>query len=101
MARKINMNKKEVILNKSALDSHLGEYKYKDLWQEMTEVYGVDITYNGFGSMIRGLNTWKLTYAWILAEILHVQIRDIFSLIDVDVEKKLEEKKEWQEKYQK
>lgn len=101
MARRINMNKKEVILNKEALDARLGEYKYKDIWHEMTETYGIDITYNGFGSMIRGLNTWKLTYAWVLAEIIHADIKDIFILVDVDTDKKLEETKEWQKKYQK
>lgn len=101
MGRKINENQKEVILNRNAFDSLLGDYKYKDVWEEMTTTYGIDISYGGFGSMIRGLNTWKLTYAWVLAEILHVDIKDIFILVNVDVDKKIEERIEWQKKYQK
>lgn len=101
MARKINKNKKEVVLNKEAFEAYLGDNVYKDIWHEMTTTYGIDISYNGFGSMIRGLNTWKLTYAWILAEILHVKVEDLFVLVDVDVDKKIQERKEWQEKYQK
>lgn len=101
MPRKINKNKKEVVLNRQAFDSYLGEHSYKDVWFEMTETYGIDISYNGFGSMIRGLNTWKLTYAWVLASILHVQIEDLFTIVDVNVEAKLKERKEWQDKYQK
>lgn len=100
MPRKINKNEKEVVLNRSAFDSYLGDYSYKDVWVQMTDVYGIDISYNGFGSMIRGLNTWKLTYAWVLADILHVEIKDIFAIVDVNLEKKLKEKEEWQKKYQ-
>ena len=101
MPRQINKNKKEVVLNKKMFNYYLGDYKYKDIWHDMTTVYGIDISYNGFCSMIRGLNTWKLTYAWVLAEILHVRVEDIFMLVDVDVDKKIEERKEWQKKYQK
>lgn len=101
MARKINKNEKEVIINREAFENLMGNYTYKDIWHEMTTVYGMDITYNALGSMIRGLNTWKLTYAWVLAEILHVKIEDIFILVNVDVEKKVKERKSWQKKYQK
>lgn len=101
MARKINKNEKEVVLDRNKFDSLTQGFSYKDIWHEMTTTYGIDISYNGFGSMIRGLNTWRLTYAWVLAEILHVEIKDIFVLIDIDVDKKVEERKEWQKKYQK
>lgn len=102
MARKINKNEKEVVLNRNLFDSRLKAMSgtYKDLWHEMTEVYGMDITYNGLGSMIRGQNTWKLTYAWIVSDILNYDIKELFSLIDVDVEKKVKERLEWQDKYQ-
>ena len=101
MARKINKNEKEVVLDRNKFDGMIKGYSYKDLWHEMTTVYGIDISYNGFGSMIRGLNTWKLTYAWVLASILHVQIEDLFMIVDVDIDAKLKERKEWQNKYQK
>lgn len=100
MARRINENKKEVVLNRNKFDAMTEGYSYKELWHEMTTVYGIDISYNGFGSMIRGLNTWKLTYAWVLADMLKVSIEDLFVLIDVDVEKKIKETIEWQKKYQ-
>ena len=100
MARKINKNEKEVVLDRNKFDGMTEGFSYKDLWHEMTTVYGIDISYNGFGSMIRGLNTWKLTYAWVLADILKVRIEDLFVLVDVDVEKKIEETLEWQRKYQ-
>ena len=100
MARKINKNEKEVVLDRNKFDVMTKGFSYKDLWHEMTTVYGIDISYNGFGSMVRGLNTWKLTYAWVLAEILKVRIEDLFVLVDVDVEKKIEETLEWQRKYQ-
>ena len=101
MGRKINENETEVVLYRNVFDARLNGYSYKDIWIQMTENYGIDISYNGFGSMIRGLNTWKLTYAWVLSEILSIDMTDLFMLIDIDIDVKLKEKEEWQRKYQK
>lgn len=101
MARKINENKKEVVLNRLKFDSHIADHSYKSVWREMISVYGIDLSYNAFGSMIRGQNTWKLTYAWVVSDILGVRIEDLFFLKDIDVEKKIQDTLEWQEKYQK
>lgn len=101
MARKINENEKEVVLDRVKFDSYLGKNSYKSIWHEMQSVYGLDLSYNAIGSMIRGQNTWKLTYAWVVAKILGTTIDDLFILVDIDVDKKLQEKKEWQDKYQK
>lgn len=100
MARKINQNEKEVVLDRAKFDSYLGEYSYKSIWHDMQTVYGMDLSYNALGSMIRGQNTWKLTYAWVVSQILGTTIDDLFVLVDIDVDKKIQETIEWQRKYQ-
>lgn len=100
MARKINKNQKEVVLDRAKFDAYLGNYSYKGIWHDMTTVYGMDLSYNALGSMIRGHNSWKLTYAWVVSQILGATIDDLFILIDIDVDKKIEDTLEWQEKYQ-
>lgn len=100
MARKINENEKEVVLDRLKFDSYLDGNSYKDVWREMKAVYGMDLSYNALGSMIRGQNTWKLTYAWVVSQILGTTIEDLFVLIDIDVDRKIQETIEWQKKYQ-
>lgn len=100
MARKINENEKEVVLDRLKFDSYVGNHSYKSIWREMTTVYGMDLSYNALGAMIRGQNSWRLTYAWVVSDILSVRIEDLFFMKNIDVDKKIQDTLEWQRKYQ-
>ncbi|MCR4362092.1 hypothetical protein JDW21_19080 [Bacillus subtilis] len=82
---------------KAILDAR--DIDYKELHYRVTEKFGLDIKYNSFMDLIKNINSWKLIYAWALADVLHKSIEDLFIVVDVDVEKKIKEKEKWNEQY--
>jgi hypothetical protein len=93
---------KEAILNKDKLKNILDRrgLEFADLHYDISEAYGLDLSYKGFMSLVQNRSAWKLLYAWAIADYLDIEIKDIFEIVDIDVKKKKKEKEEWKEKYQ-
>lgn len=103
MARKVSLHKKDVILNREVLDSSLSSFGmgYIDLYEKIVETHGLDLSYKGFMSLLSNRSSWKLLYAYFISESLNTTIEDLFTVVDVDIDKKIKEKNAWKEKYQK
>jgi len=106
--KKHTIHKKEIIINKSKLkeilDNNLLDGRgltYSELYERVVEIYGLDLSYKGFMSLLQNKSTWKLLYAYAIAQTLSVSIMDIFELIDVDTDKVFKDREKWKEKYQK
>lgn len=97
------IHKTDVIINKQKLKEILDsqDMEYLQLQEKMRDDYGIDLKYKGFMSLLDNHSTWKLVYAWIICEILKVQMTDIFETVQVDVEKKKKEKELWKARYEK
>jgi hypothetical protein len=74
---------------------------YMELYLKAQAEYGLDITYKGFMSLLSNRSTWKLIYAWAIADVLKVRIDYVFEVIHIDVEKAKKAKMEWKDKYEK
>lgn len=95
------INNKEMILNRDKL-KELVERRgmdYTTLHNRVEDAYGLNLTYKSFMSTISNRHTWKLLYAHAIADVLNVDIYELFEIVDVDVDKKKKEKEEWKEKY--
>lgn len=97
------IHKKEVRLNKKKLDEILTmrNLDYTELFNRVEQKFGLNLKYKGFMTAISNRSTWKLLYAWAIADVLDIDIRDIFEVFDVDIEEKIKEKEKWKEKYEK
>lgn len=91
----------DIILNKDALANILlkKDLEYAELHEAIVDAYGLKLSYKGFMSLVSNQATWKLLYAWAVCEVLKVSIADIFTPIKVDIDKKVEEKEIWNERY--
>ena len=100
--RKISLHKTDIILNRKKLRYVLDKQgmSYDELHERVKKAYGLDITYKGFMSLLSNRSSWKLLYAHAITDVLGINTNDIFDIINIDTDKKLKEKKEWQEKYQ-
>lgn len=100
--RTVALHKKDILMNKVKLKSILDKRNmgYTDL-HERVEDYGLDITYKGFMHLLSNRVSWKLLYAHAIIEVLKINTQDIFDIVDVDIEKKVKDKEEWREKYEK
>jgi hypothetical protein len=106
MARSVTLHKKDIVLNKNKLKDILDSkgMSYIELHDKVTDPngkFGLDITYKGFMSLLSNRSTWKLIYSHAITEVLYITTNDVFEVIDIDIEKKVREKEEWKEKYQK
>lgn len=103
MARTVSLHEKDIILNKNKLKNILDKkgLSYIDFYTKVVDVYGLDLSYKGFMSLLTNRSSWKLLYAYAMTDILNIEIKDIFDVIDVDINKKAKEKEEWKRKYQK
>lgn len=97
------LHKKDIIMNKDKLKKILDNKKinYMMLFEKIKREYGIDIEYKGFMNLIDNRSSWKFLYAYALLDVLNIEVDDVFEVIDIDIDKKLKEKKEWREKYQK
>lgn len=95
------IHKTDVILNKEALKDVLDRQgmEYIQLFDKAKEKYGLDMKYKGFMTLVSNRSAWKLIYAWAIADVLRVDIKDIFDKVEVDVEAKKREKEEWNRQY--
>lgn len=100
--RTSTIHKTDMVINKGKLTELLDtkNLEFIDLHNKISTKFGLDLGYKGFMSLISGRATWKLLYAYAIADILDVDILDIFELITVDVEQRKKEKDEWKQKYQ-
>lgn len=100
---RVTIHKKDIVLNRNTLKDIIDDkgIDFTALHEMATKKYGLDISYKGFMSLIGNRTSWKLLYAYAIADILDIQISDIFEIVDVDVNEKIRRKKEWREKYQK
>lgn len=102
MARDVMLHQKDIIINREKIKKTLKSKAmgYIDLYSKVVSQYGLDISYKGFMSLLSNRSSWKLLYAYAIADALNVKIEDIFEVINVDIEKKKKEKEEWKRKYQ-
>lgn len=103
--RTVSLHKKDIVLNKGRLKNILDKkgMSYIDLHEKVSgshSVYGLDLSYKGFMSLLSNRSTWKLLYAYAIINVLNIGIEDVFDIIDVDIDKKAKEKEEWKKKYQ-
>lgn len=96
------LHKKDIILNRDKLKSILDskDMSYILFYEDLVARYGIDLSYKGFMSLLSNRSSWKLLYAYAMVKSLGIDFDDIFELIDIDIDKKIQEKKEWREKYQ-
>lgn len=99
--KRFTIHKRDLLVNKEKIKKLLDEkgMEYSELHKKAEDRYGLDITYKAYMNLLSNRSTWKLVYAWATAEILDVDIKDIFDIVDVDVDKVVEERKKWEEKY--
>ena len=102
MSRTILLHRKDVILNRDNLRVILDkkDLTYIQLYESVADKYGIDLTYKGFMSLMSNRSSWKLLYAIAIIDTLKVDVGDIFDIVDVDIEKKVKDKKVWREKYE-
>ena len=100
--RKVSLHEKDVLLNRDRLIEVLDSQgmNHKDLYHKITEKYGLDISYKGFMNLITNRSSWKLLYAYTIIEVLSINLRDIFEMVDINIDKKIKEKEKWKSKYQ-
>lgn len=106
MARAISLHKKDIKLDKRKLKEILDSkgMSYIDFYEKVSNIYGeewLDLTYKGFMSLMSNRSSWKLLYAVAMVETLNIRIKDVFEIVDIDIEKKVKEKERWKEKYEK
>lgn len=91
----------DIILNKDKLDEALEGrgIDYLTFHSRLVDTYGLDLSYKGFNSLIKNRPAWKLIYAWSIADMLKMQITDLFEPVKIDVQAKIKEKEEWNAKY--
>lgn len=96
------IHEKEIMLDRDKLKNILDSkgIDYTQFHDEVTNGYGLDMTYKGFMNLLSNRSTWKLIYAWAIAEYLQVEIKDIFNMVEIDVSKAVSKRKKWEEKYQ-
>ena len=95
------IHKTDIKFNKDSVDEILKEIgmNYADLYKKMKDSYGLDMEYKSFMNLISNRVTWKLLYAWALVDVLEIDLRKAFKVIEVDVDKVKEQKDKWDEKY--
>jgi hypothetical protein len=103
MPRTVSLHKKDIIINKKKLKEvmDMRGVNYTELHEKVVEKFGLDLEYKGFMSLMSNRSSWKLLYAHAITDTLNVSTNDIFDIVDVDIKKKAEEKKEWKKRYQK
>jgi hypothetical protein len=104
-------HKRDMYIDKDKLRSIMDNYNsihdlkeaftFIELFYKVKDKYEFDLSYKGFMSLLDNRNTWKLIYAWAIADVLDVQIGDIFYVVELDVNKIIAERKEWNIKYNK
>lgn len=101
--RKVSLHKTDVVLNKAKLREVVEgkDLTYTQLWERVVDSYGLDLTYKGFMSLMTNRSSWKLLYAYAIVDVLNIGLKEVFDIVDVDIEKKAKEKEIWKEKYQK
>lgn len=101
--RTIALHKKDIVINKAKLRSIIESrgMGFLDFHEKVVDEYGLDLAYKSFMTLLDNRSTWKLLYAVAITDTLNIDIFDVFELRDVDVDKKLQERKSWQDKYQK
>lgn len=105
--RLVLLHEKDIILNKDKLKDILSQrgLTFISVFEKMKEKYGIDIEYKGFMNLIDNRSSWKLLYAYALIDVLSLDssdkmsIDDLFTVIDVDIDKKIQQKKDWNKKY--
>lgn len=94
---------KEIIIDKDKLKNILDErgLEYIEFHKKLEDEFQLDLSYKGFMSLLSNRSTWKLLYAHAIATVLNIDYKEIFVVVDVDVDKAKTAKEKWKEKYQK
>lgn len=99
--RKPTIHQIDIKLDKEKLDYILeGQgISYRELHDRIVDNFGLDLSYKGFMSAIYNHSTWKLLYAYVIQEALNTPFTEFFDLVQVDKEKRKQEKAEFKRKY--
>ncbi|MFS0905703.1 hypothetical protein AB3N02_21905 [Priestia aryabhattai] len=91
----------DILINKDNLKDILDsrDMEFKELYYKVATKYKLDITYKSFMSLMDNRATWKLLYAWAIVDTLGVGMLDIFDVVEIDIEKKIEEKEKWKDQF--
>lgn len=68
---KINRQKFQLLIGKH-------NWTAKDFWDRWTKKYGFTIIYNSFMELLNNNVSWKLVYAFSVADMLEVDINELF-----------------------
>lgn len=92
----------EIVINKKKLKAILDNkgMEYIELHAKIVDIYGLDLSYKGFMSLLSNRATWKLLYAHVISSTLNVDYMEIFELVSIDVNEVMEQKEIWKARYQ-
>lgn len=79
-------HKVNTVINEDKLKFLLQQrgWTYKELVERLRNRYGVEIKYKGLVPLFSNKANWKLLYAYILCDLLEVNINDLFDLVESD-----------------
>jgi hypothetical protein len=80
-------NKIDMVLDKERFSKVTKGMKKIDVWENMTKIHGLDIQYKSFLNLLENRVTWRLVYAYALAQVLGLQIDDLFVIVNVSPKK--------------
>lgn len=99
----IILHKKDILLNKNKLKEILDKNNmgFVNLYENVVSKFGLDLSYKGFMNLLDNRSSWKFLYAYAIMDELNLETDDIFEIVDIDIDEKIKEKREWKSKYQK
>lgn len=95
------IHEKDIILDKDKLKEILDVrgLEYIEFHEKLHKKYGLHISYKGFMSLLQNRSTWKLIYAYAISDYLDVEIMDLFTVVDLDIDEEKLKKEKWKERY--
>jgi hypothetical protein len=96
------IHKTDILLNKANLKKIIDSkgISYMELYEKIRDKYGLDLSYKGFMTLLSNRSTWKLIYAWCIVEVLMIDFKEIFELVEINIDEKKKEKELWKKNYQ-
>ena len=89
MSKSMESKKKKIIesgitsdakLNRTRFQNLINEKRWnaKEFWDRWTDKYGIIMGYNNFMELINNNVSWKLVYAISIADMLDVEVSELF-----------------------
>lgn len=89
----------DVLINEYRLDYllHKKEWTGVELHERIIKKYGFELKYKAFMTLLSNKITWKLSYAWFIADILDDKIEELFD-VHTFSDERIEMEKEYNDK---